>query len=305
MLNIRFSVIIPAYNAASTIEATLASLRAQHYPPFEVIIVDDHSADSEQLAAIVQQAINLPLAITLVRSTQKLNGAGARNWGLSLARGDYVCFLDADDLWRPTKLACCAQVITQLAAAVDPQRVILFSQVNIYQDGEWIKVMPPRAPCAQESIAEYLFGCYGFMQTSSLVMARDAALRIGFDARFTRHQDYDFCIRADRLGYRFHFIAAPLVDYHLRAHFASQHKGESVAYSRYWLDAMAPWLTRRDRITYHAYKLPLRYRMDGRPVAGLLCFLRAFFFTSRTNQRYFMHRLLSKIEQHITARVRR
>ncbi len=64
-----------------------------------------------------------------------------------------------------------------------------------------------------ETVVEYLFVCYGFMQTSTLVLKRKDAARIQFDMRYIRHQDYDFCIHADRLGYEFMMFPRPLMAY--------------------------------------------------------------------------------------------
>ena len=93
------SVIIPAYNAAAYIGRTIESALAQSHPPLEVLVIDDGSKD--HTAAVV--AAYEP-AVRLIR---KPNGgpASARNLGASLARGDWLGLLDADDWWQPDKLA--------------------------------------------------------------------------------------------------------------------------------------------------------------------------------------------------------
>ena len=95
----KVSVIIPAYNAAPYLAETLASVFAQSYPDYEIIVVDDGSTD-DTLAVLEQFADR----ITLIR---KPNGgpASARNAGLRQARGELLAFLDGDDLWLPDKLA--------------------------------------------------------------------------------------------------------------------------------------------------------------------------------------------------------
>ena len=92
------SVVIPAYNVADLIGATLDSVLEQTYHDFEIIVVDDGSTDStREVVATYGEP---------VRYVRKVNGgsASARNRGIQEARGTYVAFLDADDLWRPTKL---------------------------------------------------------------------------------------------------------------------------------------------------------------------------------------------------------
>ena len=93
------STIIPVYNGERYLAATLASALAQAYPRQEIIVVDDGSTDGT--AAIVR-------AHPTVRYLHQPNqGHGAaKNTGLAAATGDYLAFLDADDLWTPDKLSC-------------------------------------------------------------------------------------------------------------------------------------------------------------------------------------------------------
>lgn len=295
MRDIHFSIVIPAYNASESIITTLDCVAAQTYKNFEVIIVDDKSSDAEQLAAIVNDKEKYgQLKINLLLSDVKLNGAGARNKGLELATGDYISFLDADDEWREDKLEKCVEKINQLEAE-GKDRFVIYSQVNIFQDGSFLKVMPMQPVARDESVAEYLFGCYGFIQTSTLVVKREYAEEIQFDPKYIRHQDYDFCIRADKKGFEFIMIDQPLANYHLMTSFGSKHKGESVKYSFFWLESMKPYLTKKDIYTYMAYKLPLRYKMDGKSLQASLSFARYFFLTNKNNRDYFIGRLKEKV----------
>ncbi|WLS80290.1 glycosyltransferase family A protein [Erwinia pyri] len=301
MKDIFFSIVIPAYNASESIVTTLDCVAAQTYQHFEVIIIDDKSADAAQLAAVVQSEKYSQLKINLVLSQEKLNGSGARNKGIELATGDYISFLDADDEWHKDKLLESVRLIEKLEAE-GKQKFIIFSQVNIIQDGAFLKVMPMQPVARNETVAEYLFGCYGFIQTSTLVMKREYAQDIKFDPKYIRHQDYDFCIRADKKGYEFVMIEQPLANYHLITKFGSKHKGESVKYSFFWLDAMKPWLTQRDINTYKAYKLPLRYKMDGKSFQASVSFARYFFLTNKDNRTYFINRLKDKVRERLAGK---
>lgn len=95
------SVLIPAYNAAKTIEKTLRSVQEQTYRSLEILVVDDGSTDDT--TAIVERHVNSDRRVRLIRQT---NGgvAAARNRGIAEAKGDYIAPLDADDLWAPTKI---------------------------------------------------------------------------------------------------------------------------------------------------------------------------------------------------------
>jgi glycosyltransferase involved in cell wall biosynthesis len=95
------SVIIPAFNAADTIDATLHSVRAQSHQQLEILVVDDGSNDNT--AAIVEAHARLDARIRLLRQ-QNAGVAAARNLGISQAKAEFVAPIDADDLWQPTKI---------------------------------------------------------------------------------------------------------------------------------------------------------------------------------------------------------
>ncbi|OKH34565.1 glucosyl transferase [Calothrix sp. HK-06] len=95
----KVSVIIPVYNAERYVAATIESVLSQTYENFEIIIVDDGSPDNS--IEVCQKFTDS--RIRIIR--QKNRGLpGARNTGIRHAKGDYLAFLDADDIWLPTKL---------------------------------------------------------------------------------------------------------------------------------------------------------------------------------------------------------
>ncbi|QQA44724.1 glycosyltransferase family 2 protein [Pelagovum pacificum] len=95
------SIIVPAYNVASTIEETLASLLAQTHPEYEIIVVDDGSRDDTP--EIATRFARNPKVRVIHQPNRGL--AGARNTGIAAARGEIIGFCDADDHWLPEKLA--------------------------------------------------------------------------------------------------------------------------------------------------------------------------------------------------------
>jgi glycosyltransferase involved in cell wall biosynthesis len=95
------SVVIPAHNAASTIDETLRSVRAQTHRALEIIVVDDGSTD--ETVRVVGHHLSADPRIQLIM--QESGGvAAARNAGISRARGDFIAPVDADDLWHPDKI---------------------------------------------------------------------------------------------------------------------------------------------------------------------------------------------------------
>ncbi len=96
------SVVMPVYNAADTVLASVQSVQRQTYPDWELVVVDDGSRDAsvEIVSGLAEKDPRIRLFL------QKQNGgvAAARNRGIAEAQGQYLAFLDSDDLWRPEKL---------------------------------------------------------------------------------------------------------------------------------------------------------------------------------------------------------
>ncbi len=101
-----FSVVIPTYNRAEFIEATLQSVLSQTYPHYEVIVVDNCSSDNTK--ELVQPWIQAG-RIHFIEHDQNYERARSRNTGMSAARGDFVTLLDSDDFMYPTNLADAAE----------------------------------------------------------------------------------------------------------------------------------------------------------------------------------------------------
>jgi glycosyltransferase involved in cell wall biosynthesis len=92
----RISVVIPLYNKRDFIEDTINSVFSQTVQPFEILIIDDGSTDGSYEKVI---SLNLPV-VRLIRQ-QNSGVSGARNRGIEEAKGDWIAFLDADDIWLP------------------------------------------------------------------------------------------------------------------------------------------------------------------------------------------------------------
>jgi glycosyltransferase involved in cell wall biosynthesis len=104
LLNPLISIIIPVYNGEQTIQETIESLLDQTYTHWELIIINDGSSDRtlEILAEILTQH---PQVAHKIISYPQTGVCASRNRGASLAQGEFLAFLDADDLWSPDKLA--------------------------------------------------------------------------------------------------------------------------------------------------------------------------------------------------------
>ena len=97
-----FSIIVPCYNAASTVERTLLSVSQQTFKDFEAIIINDGSEDLS--IKIINKFISKDSRFKLINLAQNQGLSRARNLGLDYSSGKFICFLDSDDWWPSDKL---------------------------------------------------------------------------------------------------------------------------------------------------------------------------------------------------------
>ena len=98
----KVTIITPLYNGARYIEQTILSVIRQTYPDWEMIIVDDCSTDHPE--TVISRYVVQDNRIRLIRLDKNSGAAGARNVAIDQAGGDYIAFLDGDDVWKPKKL---------------------------------------------------------------------------------------------------------------------------------------------------------------------------------------------------------
>jgi teichuronic acid biosynthesis glycosyltransferase TuaG len=130
-----FSIIMPAYNSAKTIEQSIRSVISQSETNWELLVADDCSKD--QTAQIVQTFAQLDSRIKLFRPEINAGAAGARNLALTKACGQYICFLDSDDWWLPGMLAQHKRQFEQGA------KVSFTSYSRVTEDGKTSVVTAP------------------------------------------------------------------------------------------------------------------------------------------------------------------
>jgi glycosyltransferase involved in cell wall biosynthesis len=201
----RVSVIIPAYNAAATIAATVESVLAQSLGDFEIIAVDDGSTDrTREILAGFGDRVRL--------IEQHNNGpAAARNAGARASSGDLLAFLDADDLWRPTMLERAAAALDS-----DSSASLVYFDVLI-ADSEGVELGTSLVGSGFDhapSLDELLTKLWPIMP-SAAVVRRSAYERCGgyrdeLKGASFRFEDTDFSIRMREQG-PFIYIAEPLV----------------------------------------------------------------------------------------------
>lgn len=179
----RLSIIMPAYNTARFIRAAIDSVLAQTYKNFELIVVDDCSPDD--CAAICQSYSDMRLR--LVSLTENRGLAGARNAGIEVAKGEFIGFLDSDDVAVPERLAL------QLAYFDSHPNCILLGggYRRMHEEGE---LLPGESlfPLPSSAIRPMLLLRNNF-NASTVTLRRSALPAGGFRSIFA--EDYDFISR--------------------------------------------------------------------------------------------------------------
>jgi glycosyltransferase involved in cell wall biosynthesis len=193
-----FSVVIPVYNRAAALARAIASVRAQSFADFEILVVDDGSKDDPRA---VVEALRDP-RIHFIRQ-DNAGGGAARNTGMDRAQGAFVAFLDSDDVFLPQHLEAMHELLNGTTGLAGYARV----RVDRGEGRAFLK--PPRALVAGENMAEYLLCDRGFTPTSTIVAPREAAARVRFDEHLRVAEDTDFAIRLCLAGCRFQMLEAP------------------------------------------------------------------------------------------------
>ncbi len=200
------SIIIPVYNAAQTISATIESVLNQTFTEFELIAIDDGSRDLS--LAVLMAYAETDSRIKIVSQANK-GVAATRNMGIELSRAPIIAFLDADDLWHPKKLARHMAFHLECAEAA-----VSYARVAFVTHDEAVK--------STSSIATKPLGVNALLAEnitctmSNLVVRRDVFETIGgFSETMSHAEDQEWLIRAASADFAIMGIDEILVDYRL------------------------------------------------------------------------------------------
>ncbi len=202
----KVSVVIPAYNAEKYIAETLRSVFAQTYKSYEVIVVDDGSRDET-----LQVARSFGPRI---KALTKRNGgpASARNLAINHSQGDYIAFLDADDLWMDDKLE-------QQVALLDENRGagLVYGEALMFTGSNGVKEIERKIGYTVDpSFRSLLFGDY--IPNSTVVIRRACIDEVGLlneSKELVGVEDYEYWMRIAKC-YPMAGIPRPLAYYRIR-----------------------------------------------------------------------------------------
>jgi glycosyltransferase involved in cell wall biosynthesis len=207
------SVIIPAYNIAPYIGETLSSVFAQTFADYEVIVINDGSPDTVEL----ERALSGFRDRIHYLKQENLGASAARNAGLQAARGEFIAFLDGDDLWLPNYLDEQIKFIREHDCDLVCADASMFGETapagKTYM--EWLMETAP--PIGRVSFRELISG-QRCLITSGVIARRKLIVEAGlFDEALKTAQDYDLWLRLARSRARLMYQRAPLLHYRCHA----------------------------------------------------------------------------------------
>jgi len=185
----QISVIIPAYNASLTIGDTINSVLKQTFSDFELIIINDGSTDS---TLQILNSINDPKIS--VYTIQNSGPSAARNKGIELARGEFISFIDADDLWSEDKLE------KQLSLLLNDKEYSVAYSLTIYIDEDGKHLHPMTSVNYQGNVYPKII-LNNFVGSGSNILVRKSVFyKAGvFNAKLTYGEEWDLLIRLSRI----------------------------------------------------------------------------------------------------------
>jgi glycosyltransferase involved in cell wall biosynthesis len=200
---VRVSIVIPTYKSAEWVEETLESVMRQTYPAeqLEVIVVDDASPDDSADVAsrfLAKQSIKSQV----VRHQKNAGAPANRNSGWKLASGDWIQFLDADDLLAPHKI----QIQAEKAASAEAEVAVIYSSWQHYllEDGKWGASGSVNAPFVDDDPVLQILQQNTFGYVGPTLIRKSMLERVsGFLERPNIGEDTDLMFRMAIAGGRF------------------------------------------------------------------------------------------------------
>lgn len=203
MMTAKVSVVIPAYNGEKYIAEAIESALTQSYPVFEIIVVDDGSADRTK--EIVGQYPQIKYFYQ-----ENKGPAAARNKGIRESSGEYIAFLDSDDAWAPKKTELQVEKMEG-----SPEHGLVYTgrtRVGPHRAKDMKKRLKPPEGYVFERLLKNNFIC-----CSSVMVRRECFRKAGYfdeSSAINKSEDYDMWLRIAR-DHSMGFIDMPLVYYRI------------------------------------------------------------------------------------------
>ncbi len=204
------SIIMPAYNAEAYIEESIVSVQCQTYKNWELIIIDDGSTDKTNEIATTASTQDHRIKV-IYQSNKKLGTA--RNAGLKISKGDWIAFLDSDDLWTASKLheqLFIANFISDIG--------VIYTSGYMFSGGNLKDVKHYNVSVGKFTANEMYKMLYKQNQIPvlSVLIKRGVLERVGLQEEqilFHGCEDYDYWIRIAKCGFSFYGMEERLFYY--------------------------------------------------------------------------------------------
>lgn len=207
----KFSIILPLYNKAPYVAKAIRSVLLQTYTDYELVVVDDGSSDDS--FAIAQQSILGHDNCRVYRQTNE-GVSSARNNGVGLSRGEFLCFLDADDWWEPSFLESVSGLIAEFPdAGVYGTNYVIVNETKHKTRVASVGVEPGFEKGYINYCRVYANGMYMPLWTGAVCLPRFVFQEMGgFKTHLKLGEDFDLWIRI-ALKYKVVFLNKPLSNY--------------------------------------------------------------------------------------------
>ena len=256
------SIIMPTYNGCNLVEKSLISILNQTYTHLEVFIIDDNGLGTEQQIetekVIIKYLSNK--RVNYICHEVNKNGSAARNTGIKICHGKYICFLDDDDVFDPQKIE---KQVLMFENDFDEEIGMIYTGVKEIGKATIISHPIPTDNFMRDYLMTKIVAC-----SSSIMIRKKVIDVIGlWDESFKRHQDMEFVVRISS-KFKVSFIDEPLViKYREDRNFPFQ-SNKLNEYRRYYLKKMTPFIctfnkrTQRKIMFYNLLQIGKGYLKD-------------------------------------------
>ena len=200
----KVSVIIPTYNRESFISETIESVLSQTYKDFEIIVIDDGSTDS---TIRTLEKFGSKIKLMIQKNSER---AVSRNNGVKNSTGEYIAFLDSDDVWEKYKLEKQVEILEN-----KKDIILVYGQcLRINEKSKKIKNANRQLKGFSGSVFEKLL-LRNFISSPTPMIRREYFEKIsGFESKYIPYEDWELWLRCSLLG-KFYFLTRPVAYYRI------------------------------------------------------------------------------------------
>jgi glycosyltransferase involved in cell wall biosynthesis len=190
---IKLSVIMASFNASAYLGTAVVSVLDQSLFDLELILIDDCSTDNTlDIANSLAMRDN---RITVISLPIRSGPAVARNYGLSIAKGEWIGILDSDDIALPMRFS------EQMKMADDDEGLVMIGSDAIIIDAEGRVIKRKKYPTSHRGLIKRLYTMQAFPPHSSMVYKKDVLEKLsGFNTKYSQSEDYDLWLRMSKAG---------------------------------------------------------------------------------------------------------